>query len=125
MQAVKKHKKRSILVASVDFYRPAAIDQLEILAAQVGVDFYRATSSHSIQAADEIFKQFKKGGYDLLFFDTAGRLHVDQQMLLELKEIEKRLTPKYKLLVLDAMTGSNPLPLHNRLIKKLVFMLQS
>ncbi|HTM06544.1 MAG TPA: signal recognition particle receptor subunit alpha [Patescibacteria group bacterium] len=121
MQAVKKHKKRSILVASVDFYRPAAIDQLEILAAQVGVDFYRATSSHSIQAADEIFKQFKKGGYDLLFFDTAGRLHVDQQMLLELKEIEKRLTPKYKLLVLDAMTGQQSLAVAQSFDKEIGF----
>lgn len=121
MQAAKKHKKRSILVGSVDFYRPAAIDQLELLAGQVGVDFYRASSVDPVLAATEIFQQFKKGGYELLFLDTAGRLHVDQQMLAELKEIEKRLMPKYKLLVLDAMTGQQSLSVAQSFDKEVGF----
>jgi signal recognition particle subunit SRP54 len=121
MQAAKKHKKRSILMGSVDFYRPAAIDQLELLAGQISVDFYRASSTDPVIAADEIFKQFKKGGYELLFLDTAGRLHVDQQMLVELKEIEKRLMPKYKLLVLDAMTGQQSLTVAQSFDKEIGF----
>jgi signal recognition particle subunit SRP54 len=109
VQAQKKHKSRSILLGSVDFYRPAAIDQLEILAGQIGVDFYRTTSKDPVQAAVELHEKFKKGRYELFFLDTAGRLHVDQQMLTELAIIDQKLLPKYKLLVLDGMTGQQSL----------------
>ncbi|RTL05924.1 signal recognition particle protein [Candidatus Dependentiae bacterium] len=121
VQASKKNKKRSILIASVDFYRPAAIDQLEILAKQVDVDFYRASSTDPVTAALEIANQFKKGLYDHLFLDTAGRLHVDQRMLDELKQIEKKLTPKYKILVLDAMTGQQSLAVAQSFDKEVGF----
>lgn len=105
----KKGKKRKILVASVDFYRPAAVDQLEILAQKAGVLFYRATETNPVLAAREIHTYAKKELIDLLFLDTAGRLHVDNQMLEELKEIDKIVNPKYKILVLDAMTGQESL----------------
>lgn len=108
-QAAKRGKKRKILLASVDFYRPAAIDQLEILAQQVGVDFYRAQNSDPIKAAQEINAYAKNKSYELLFLDTAGRLHVDNQMLEELQQIDRSINPKYKLLVLDAMTGQESL----------------
>ncbi len=108
-QAKKRGKTRKILVASVDFYRPAAVDQLEILARQVGIDFYRAQSSNPIRAADEIHAYYKQHGYELLLLDTAGRLHVDGEMLEELRAIDARLQPKYKILVLDAMTGQESL----------------
>lgn len=121
VQAAKKNKKRSILLASVDFYRPAAIDQLEILAQQVQVDFYRSLSTDPVTAALEIVQQFKKGSYDHLFLDTAGRLHVDQRMLDELKQIEKKLMPKYKILVLDAMTGQQSLAVAQSFEKEVGF----
>ncbi len=108
-QAQKRGKKRNILVASVDFYRPAAIDQLEQLANTVGISFYRAQATQVLKAAQEIYAQYKQGGYDLLFLDTAGRLHVDNQMLKELVDIDAELNPRYKFLVLDAMTGQESL----------------
>lgn len=108
-EAEKKGKTRRILVASVDYYRPAAIDQLEVLSREVKATFYRAAASDPIQATKEIMEHFKKGGFELLFLDTAGRLHVDAQMLQELKEINNIVNPQHKILVLDAMTGQESL----------------
>jgi signal recognition particle subunit SRP54 len=108
-QAKQRGKKRRILLASVDFYRPAAIEQLSILANKLGVDFYRSTADSAIPAAKEIYEHFKNKQYDLLFLDTAGRLHVDEHMMSELVEINNKLAPKHKLLVLDAMTGQESL----------------
>jgi len=108
-QAAKKSKNHKILLASVDFYRPAAVDQLEVLAKQVGVDFYRAHEIDPIAAAKEIHDYYKNNSYELLLLDTAGRLHVDNSMLLELQNINVDLEPHYKLLVLDSMTGQESL----------------
>jgi len=108
-QAKQRGKKRKMLLASVDFYRPAAIDQLEILAKKVGVDFYRAHNNKAIPAAKEIYDYFKNNQYEFLFLDTAGRLHIDNDMMAELVEINAKLAPKYKFLVLDAMTGQESL----------------
>ncbi|MCB9493165.1 MAG: signal recognition particle protein [Epsilonproteobacteria bacterium] len=108
-QAKQRGKQRAVLLASVDFYRPAAIDQLEILAKQVDTDFYRAQSTDPVSAAREIYDHFKKNQYEHLFLDTAGRLHIDQQLMEELKQINAKLTPRYKILVLDAMTGQESL----------------
>jgi signal recognition particle subunit SRP54 len=108
-QAKKRGKERRILLASVDFYRPAAVEQLEIISKQIGVGFYRAESSDPVRAAKEIEKYAKSNRYELLLLDTAGRLHVDNDMLHELKEIDSSLMPKYKILVLDSMTGQESL----------------
>ncbi|KKP35794.1 MAG: Signal recognition particle protein [candidate division TM6 bacterium GW2011_GWF2_32_72] len=108
-EAAKKNKNRRILIGSVDFYRPAAVDQLEILSKQVGVDFYRSSQSDPVRAAKDIANYAKQNGYEHLFLDTAGRLHIDSQMLQELREIDANLSPKYKILVLDAMTGQESL----------------
>jgi signal recognition particle subunit SRP54 len=104
-QAQQKGKKRRILLASIDFYRPAAVDQLEQMARNAQVDFYRAPSTDPLKAVREIYHHYKQAGYELLFLDTAGRLHIDNEMIQELREVEALLQPKYKLLVLDAMTG--------------------
>jgi signal recognition particle subunit SRP54 len=108
-EALKKNKKRRILLGSIDFYRPAAIDQLELLAQKADVSFYRATSTDPVKAAHEIYAYFKKEQFEYLFLDTAGRLHVDSAMLSELAQVDKALQPRYKLLVLDAMTGQESL----------------
>ncbi len=108
-QAQKRGKDRRMLCASVDFYRPAAIDQLELLAKQVKADFYRATSTEPVKAAREIQEYAKKNLFELVLLDTAGRLHVDSTMLKELQDIDLSLKPKYKLLVLDSMTGQESL----------------
>lgn len=108
-QANKRGKSRRIMVASVDFYRPAAIHQLEILAQQVDALFYRSTQSDAVLAAQEIYKQAQSQLVDILFLDTAGRLHIDTQMIEELKLIDTRIKPKYKLLVIDSMIGQESL----------------
>jgi signal recognition particle subunit SRP54 len=108
-QAKKRGKTRKILCASVDFYRPAAIDQLEIVAGQAGADFYRAKAHNPTQAAQEIVNYAKQQNYELLIFDTAGRLHIDETMMTELDELQKIVKPKYKFLVVDAMIGQESL----------------
>jgi signal recognition particle subunit SRP54 len=108
-QAQKRGKSRKILCASVDFYRPAAIEQLEQVSRSVGVDFYKSESSEPLKAAADILAYFKKHGYEHLLFDTAGRLHVDEQMMQELAQVKKIIDPKYSFLVLDSMTGQQAL----------------
>lgn len=108
-QAAVKNKKRRILLASVDYYRPAAIDQLEVLAKQVGVDFFRAEGTDPIAATQQILNHFRQNQYELLYLDTAGRLQIDNTMLEELRELEAIVQPKSKLLVLDSMTGQESL----------------
>jgi signal recognition particle subunit SRP54 len=103
----KKHKK--ILLASVDFYRPAAIDQLEQLAQKAHVSFYRSSETDPVKAAQDILRHYKAERFDYLFLDTAGRLHVDNDMLHELREIKQCVEPTYNFLVLDAMTGQESL----------------
>ncbi|OQA36256.1 MAG: Signal recognition particle protein [Candidatus Dependentiae bacterium ADurb.Bin331] len=106
---MRKQPAPKILCASVDYYRPAAIDQLEILANKARVSFYRAQSTDVVQAAQEIVHFFKQHEYTLLFLDTAGRLHIDNNLLAELKEINQVVQPNTTLLVLDAMTGQESL----------------
>ena len=107
--AEKEGKVRKILMASVDFYRPAAIDQLEVLAKRVDVNFYRAQDKNPVLAAKEIFAYYQQHNYDLLLLDTAGRLHIDNTMLQELQDIDATLQPQHKILVLDSMTGQESL----------------
>ena len=108
-EAQKRNKQCKILVASIDFYRPAAVDQLEIVAKKAGAHFYRAKLDNPVAAAIEIHRYWKEQGYELLLLDTAGRLHVDEMMLTELQKVDKELKPRQKILVLDAMTGQESL----------------
>lgn len=105
----KRGKERRILMASVDYYRPAAIDQLELLCKQAQASFFRAQSDDPIAAACEIYDHWRSNNYEFLLLDTAGRLHVDNRMLEELRTLDSRLQPKHKLLILDAMTGQESL----------------
>lgn len=108
-QSLSHSPKCKVLLASVDFYRPAAVDQLEVMAGKAGVNFYRAQSTDPVAAAQEIHAYFKQNNFDLLFLDTAGRMHIDSPMLQELREIDALLKPQHKVLVLDAMTGQESL----------------
>lgn len=106
-QYFKERKKRPYLIAA-DVYRPAAIDQLQKLANDIEVDFYRPEPSQSpleicIKGKDIAFK----GGYDIMIIDTAGRLHIDEALMLELREIKEHIKPREVLLVADAMTGQD------------------
>lgn len=120
-RAEKKNKKQSILVASVDFYRPAAIDQLEVVARQAHVAFYRSSATDPIKAAMDIQQYARKNHFDLLILDTAGRLHVDNPMLQELCSIDTQIRPRYKWLVLDSMTGQESLNIAQTFDQKVGF----
>lgn len=120
-QAKKKGKSRKIMVASVDFYRPAAIDQLEILAKQTDALFYRSPLTDPVLAAADINKKYQQEGCDYLFLDTAGRLHIDSQMIEELQKIDKLIKPKYKILIIDSMVGQESLSVARAFEEKIGF----
>ncbi len=99
---------KKVLVGSVDVYRPAAIDQLRRLAEMVGVDFFESdVNSNPISIAKQIVVDGKKSAYDYVIVDTAGRLHVDDMMMDELKSVHSTVSPSETLFVIDAMTGQD------------------
>ncbi|MBY0109919.1 MAG: signal recognition particle receptor subunit alpha [Candidatus Babeliaceae bacterium] len=108
-EAAKRNKKRRILVCSVDYYRPAAAEQLEVLAKTIGIDYYAAQAADPVGAAVEAVQYAQKNHYEHCFIDTAGRLHVDQDLLKELSDIIKCIKPTYTFLVLDGMIGQESL----------------
>lgn len=101
----KSGKKVKIVLASVDFNRPAAIEQLKQLADSAKVDFFKAQSSDTIEAVREINNFFNKQRYDILLLDTAGRLQLDNHLMNELGVVTDLIKPQYKLLVVDGMIG--------------------
>jgi signal recognition particle subunit SRP54 len=108
-QAFNRGKQRRILVGSVDFARPAAQEQLAQLAGQVGVAYYRTQETDPLRATQELFNYYKEQEYEILFLDTAGRLHVDNELLHQLRDIAALVKPRHKILILDAMTGQESL----------------
>jgi len=102
-----ERKKRPYLIPA-DVYRPAAIEQLQQLGEELRVDFYRPEASETPLDICLKGRDFAlKGGYDLMLIDTAGRLHIDEALMLELREIKTNIKPKEILLVADAMTGQD------------------
>ena len=103
-----KKKGRKPLLVSCDIYRPAAMEQLQVNGEKVGVDVFRARGSMSAaQIAKAAYSHAGKNGHDVLIIDTAGRLHIDQEMMDELKEIREQVTIDTTLLTVDAMTGQD------------------
>lgn len=100
--------KKKVLAVSLDVYRPAAIDQLERLALEVGVDFYPTDpSADPVSTAQAAAEQARTGYYDVLLVDTAGRLHVDEAMMAEVRSVHEAITPVETLFVVDSMTGQD------------------
>jgi signal recognition particle subunit SRP54 len=100
--------KKKVLVVSADVYRPAAIDQLETLSNQVGCEFFPSDIS---QKPEKIVasakKHAQKNFFDVLIVDTAGRLHIDDEMMSEIKTLNKKVSPIETLFVVDSMTGQD------------------
>jgi len=96
------------LLAACDVYRPAAVKQLQIVGEKAGVPvFEMGTDESPVTIAGEALKLARDQGYDYVFLDTAGRLHVDEQLMQELKDIKGAVRPQEILLVVDAMTGQD------------------
>ena len=103
----KKEKKNPLLVAC-DVYRPAAVDQLKTIGKQLNIPvFEKGTSMNPVDIANEAMAYARENGHDLVIIDTAGRLHIDEQLMDELKDIKALVKPQEILLVVDAMTGQD------------------
>ncbi len=98
--------KKPLLVAD-DLRRPAAIEQLAILGEQTGIDVYREESRDSVKVAKHAIKHAKGYGHDVVILDTAGRLHIDEEMMTEISNVAKAISPHQIYLVCDAMTGQD------------------
>ncbi|MFR8011951.1 MAG: signal recognition particle protein [Clostridia bacterium] len=103
---LKNNGNRPLLVAC-DVYRPAAIDQLKVVGGKVGVPVFEMGKEDPVYIAREAVKLAKDQGYDYVLLDTAGRLHVDEELMEELKRIKAEVTPAEILLVIDSMTGQD------------------
>ena len=98
---------RKPMLAACDLVRPAAVEQLSQLGAKIGVPVYKENSKDAVKNAKEAVDFARKGGYDTVIIDTAGRLQIDKEMMDELVRIKKATSPVEVLLVADAMTGHN------------------
>lgn len=104
---LKKEKKR-VLMASLDVYRPAAQEQLKQIGEQIGVDTLPVIIGERPKAiAERAVTTARKGGYDVVMLDTAGRLHIDLDMMAEVADVRAAVQPKETLLVVDALTGQD------------------
>ncbi len=102
-----KSQGRQPLLAACDIQRPAAIQQLQVVGGQVGVAVYTRAGASPIEAAQEAVAYAKENRLDVVILDTAGRLHVDETLMDELKAVKEKTRPDEILLVLDAMTGQD------------------
>lgn len=103
-----KQKGKKSLLAACDIYRPAAIEQLQINGKKQEVDVFTMGTDHKpVEIAREAIKYAEKNGHNVVILDTAGRLHVDEDMMAELQEIKNSVTVHQTLLVVDAMTGQD------------------
>ena len=104
---LRMHQGKRVLVTSTDVYRPAAMDQLKHLASEVEVEFCGGNTNDPIAIASHALEQARRGGYDVLIVDTAGRLHIDGEMMAEVRKIHATVNPVETLFVVDSMTGQD------------------
>src|SRR6185437_14523951 len=103
-----ERKKKKVMVVSCDVYRPAAIEQLRTLAEQVGVKFFPSeVGQDPVRIAKDAIAAARREVVDVLLVDTAGRLHVDEAMMAEIKALHAAITPIETLFVVDSMTGQD------------------
>jgi signal recognition particle subunit SRP54 len=98
---------RKPMLVAADLQRPAAIEQLKVIGSQVGVPVYSETNSSAVAVCQQALVEANRAGCDTLILDTAGRLHVDDDLMAELAQIEKKVKPHQVYFVCDAMTGQD------------------
>ncbi len=105
---LKERQNKKVLLASLDTRRPAAMEQLRVLGTQIGVDTLPIVPSETpVQIARRALSEGRLGGYDVLMLDTAGRTHIDEELMAETAEIRALTNPHEVLLVVDALTGQD------------------
>lgn len=102
----KKHNKKPLLVAC-DVYRPAAIDQLKQLGRELNIEVYSEGKNNPVQIANNALEYAKENGFNYVLIDTAGRLHIDEELMQELDNISNSIHPQETILVIDSMTGQD------------------
>lgn len=114
----KKKGKKPLLIAA-DVYRPAAIDQLKQLGRELNIEVYEEGQNDAVKIAENGVNYAKEKGYDLVLIDTAGRLHVDEKLMDELKSINEKVNPSEIILVIDVMIGQDAINVINGFNDKL------
>lgn len=102
-----KNKNKSVLLVACDIYRPAAIKQLQVVGGKVGVEVFEMGQTNPVEISKKVIEEAKKKNIDYVIIDTAGRLHIDDTLMDELKNIKQEVNPSDILLVVDAMTGQD------------------
>ena len=103
---LKKSGKKVLLVAC-DIYRPAAINQLQVVGKQANVEVFEKGTQNPVKTSKQAVEHAKKQGFDTVIIDTAGRLHINEELMKELQDIKKEVKPSEILLVVDSMTGQD------------------
>ena len=107
-QLLKTKKSRQVLLVAGDVYRPAAIDQLQVLGRQIGVEVYtEAGNTNPVEIAENAIRYARQKSYNAVIVDTAGRLAVDEEMMDEIERIKNAVHPQETLFVVDSMTGQD------------------
>lgn len=105
---LKRKKGKQPLMVACDVYRPAAIEQLKVLGADIGVDVYiEEGNQNPVEIAKNALKKAHENSYNVVLVDTAGRLAIDEQMMMEISNIKKAINPQETLFVVDSMTGQD------------------
>ena len=107
LAGLQKRQGRNPLLVACDIYRPAAITQLKVCGEKLGIPVFEKGTQNPVQTAKEAVLYARQRGHDMVFLDTAGRLHVDEALMNELKEIKAAVKPSEIMLVVDAMTGQD------------------
>lgn len=102
-----KKQNKKVLLAACDVYRPAAIKQLQVVGGKVNVPVFEEGQINPVKIAKDALDEAKRQGADVLIIDTAGRLHIDEQLMEELQKIKAEVKPDEILLVVDSMTGQD------------------
>ena len=107
LAGLQKRQGRNPLLVACDIYRPAAIQQLKVCGEKLGIPVFEKGTQDPVQTAKEAVLYARQRGYDMVFLDTAGRLHVDEALMNELKNIKAAVKPDEIMLVVDAMTDQD------------------
>ena len=110
---LRKKKNKKVMFIAADVYRPAAIDQLKTLGKELNIEVYEEGQKDAVNIVNNGINYAKEKGYDLVLVDTAGRLHVDENLMDELKKINESVNPNEILLVIDAMIGQDAINVIN------------
>lgn len=102
-----KKQNKKVMLAACDVYRPAAIKQLQVVGGKVNVPVFEEGQINPVKIAKDVLDEAKRQGADVLIVDTAGRLHIDEQLMEELQKIKAEVKPNEILLVVDSMTGQD------------------